>query len=126
MISKKVFADMVRDERIASIRVVPVPLESAWCIDAIIRMPMEAGSRTDTVAAPQDATHSDDLRRFKSIDAAAKYLRDVGVKTFTVDLEDSVSFVDVNQNVVRMVETSVRLHGDESDENAVASAPGAT
>ena len=123
MISKKVFADMVRGERIASIRVVPVPLESEWCIDAIIRMPMEAGSRTDTISTPDDSTHDDHLRRFKSIDSAAQYLRDVGVKTFTVDLDDSVSFTSVNAQALRMVETSVRLRGDEADDNDAVASP---
>jgi len=125
MISKAKFKSLVSQKLIASVRVVPVPMETSWCIDAIIRMPMEAGSTTDTLARPAgktDNSSTDDLRRFGSIDEAAEFLKGVDIRTFTVDTSDAISFVGEQDSAVHYVERSVRLLNldDDADEATVA------
>ena len=120
MISRRGFAQLVEEERIVSTRVVPVPMENAWCIDVIMRMPMDAGSHAETLAAKKTDKEEGGLSRFPSIDAAANYLRSVGVTTFVVDTDDAISFANVDAPVMRVVETSARLWDDEdADEAAV-------
>jgi hypothetical protein len=107
MITKTRLQALVGQELIASVRVVPIPMESSWCVDAIIRMPMKAGSTTDK------------LCRFSTIDQAAEFLTSVGIRMFTVDTSDAISFVDSQANEVTYVEQSVRLW-DEVDEEQPA------
>ena len=113
MISRTRFARLVEEERIVSVRVVPVPMEKAWCIDVIMRMPMDAGSQADTVASKNGGKDDAGLSRFPSIDAAANYLRGVGVKSFVVDTDDAITFANVDSPVMRVVETSAQLWDDE-------------
>lgn len=121
MISRAKFKELVAQELIASVRVVPIPMETTWCIDAIIRMPMEAGSTTDTLAKPAgqtDSSSTDNLRRFDSIDQAAAFLKSVDIRTFTVDTRDAFSFAGGQTDEIRYIERSVRLWNvdDELDE----------
>ncbi|MFT4730090.1 MAG: hypothetical protein ACI9UN_004613 [Granulosicoccus sp.] len=58
MITKTRLHALVGQELITSVRVVPIPMEASWCIDAIIRMPMKSGSTTDTLAKQVD-THTE-------------------------------------------------------------------
>ena len=104
-----------------SVRVVPVPMEKAWCIDVIMRMPMDAGSQADTVASKNDGKDDAGLSRFPSIDAAANYLRAVGVKSFVVDTDDAITFANVDSPVMRVIETSAQLWDDEDHDEAVTS-----
>ncbi len=120
MISKGKFKALVEQELVASVRVVPVPLETNWCIDAVIRMPMGPGSTTDTIAeSPEGNGHSSDaLYRFESIDQAASFLNSVNIRTFTVDTADAIAFVDGESKNVRYIEKSVRLWNiDEAADN---------
>ncbi|MFT4730880.1 MAG: hypothetical protein ACI9UN_005413 [Granulosicoccus sp.] len=112
MITKTRLQALVGQELIASVRVVPIPMESSWCVDAIIRMPMKAGSTTDTLAKQVDTytgSTTDKLCRFSTIDQAAEFLTSVGIRMFTVDTSDAISFVDSQANEVTYVEQSVRL-----------------
>jgi len=122
MITKAKFRALVEQGLIASVRVVPVPMEMCWCVDAIIRMPMEAGSTTDTLATPTDnnaSSSTDNLRRFTSIDEAAEFLKSVDIRTFTVDTSDSISFVGDQTEEVRYVERSVRLWDMDDEQEEV-------
>ena len=119
MISRTRFAQLVEEERIVSTRVVPVPLEKAWCIDVIMRMPMDAGSQAETVASKKSDREEGGLSRFPTIDAAANYLRGVGIKSFVVDTDDAISFANVDSPVMRVVETSARLWDDDQLDDAV-------
>ena len=112
MITRKRFAELKEQSLIASIRVVPVPLSQKWCIDAVVRVPLEAGSTTDTVSSPSNGD-DDKLRKFDSIDDAAAFLRSIGVTTFTVDTADAVSFVNIDGKSVRMIETTMRFWEDD-------------
>ncbi len=119
MISKTRFQALVEQELIASVRVVPIPMEASWCIDAIIRVPMEAGSTTDTLAKRADndtGSTTDKLRRFSTIDQAAEFLTSVGIRVFTVDTGDAISFVDTHAKEVTYVEQSVWLWDDVDED----------
>ncbi|ASJ71518.1 hypothetical protein [Granulosicoccus antarcticus] len=122
MIPRAKFKTMVDQKLIASVRVVPIPMESQWCIDAIIRMPMEAGSTTDTVSKPQSSGQGGDgLRRFKTIDDAAQFLKEIGIGTFTVDTQDSFTFSSSGADAVKYVEQSVQIWDDDASDEAVNS-----
>ena len=119
MLTKKKFTLLFEQGLIASIRVVPVPFQQSWCIDAVVRMPLAAGSQTDTVGASTTETNYDDedhLRKFDSIDAAASFLRSIGIKTFTVDTDDAISFANIDGKTVRVIEQTVRLWNNDDDE----------
>ena len=120
MISRRRFSRLVEEERIVSVRVVPVPMEKAWCIDVIMRMPMDAGSHAETVASKKGDKDDGGLSRFPSIDAASNYLRGVGIKSFVVDTDDAISFANVDSPVLRMVESSAQLWDDDHLEDAAA------
>jgi hypothetical protein len=120
MIPRSTFKTMVKQKLIASVRVVPVPMETTWCIDAIIRMPLEAGSTTDTISrsGPSDKA-GDGLRRFRSIDEAARFLKETGISTFTVDTRDSITFAGTGTESVRYVERSVQVWDDDETGDAM-------
>lgn len=91
MITRNAFRELVEDKLVASVRVVPVPLENEWCIDVIVRRRFEAGSSTETLATPGDSPFTpDELMIFDSVDAAAGFLRASGVTSFTVDMDDAL------------------------------------
>jgi len=116
MIPRSRFKTMVEQKLIASVRVVPIPMDTHWCIDAIIRMPMEAGSATDTVSTSQRQGRSGGaLRRFRSIDEAATFLKQMGVSSFTVDTQDSIRFADMDEQEVHYIERSVQVWADDDD-----------
>lgn len=122
MIPRAKFKTLVEQKLIASVRVVPVPMESRWCIDAIIRMPMAAGSTTDTVSKPQSSDQDGDgLRRFATIDEAAQFLKQIGISTFTVDTQDSFTFSSSGSDAVKYVEQSVQVWNDDVADDAVNS-----
>ena len=122
MIPRSKFKTLVEQKLIASVRVVPIPMQSQWCIDAIIRMPMEAGSTSDTISkSRKPATGGDGLRRFETIDEAAQFLKELGITTFTVDTQDSITFAEVDAEAVGYVERSVQLWDDDEAEPAVNS-----
>ena len=117
MISKRRFIDLVKQDMVVSVRVVPVPFEDCWCIDTIIRTPMEAGSHAETVTANADTSAKKKLTRFSTIDGAAEYLKSVGITTFTVDMSDAVTHIYSDPQVVRLIQTSARLWDDDADEH---------
>jgi hypothetical protein len=118
MITKIKFEELVKQNLIASVRVVPVPLTQHWCIDTVVRVPLEAGSTTNTVATPTPSSNPEKLRKFDTIDHAASFLRSVGIRSFTVDTDDAVSFAHLNDNATRMVETTMQVW--EDDETSAA------
>ncbi|MFT5394619.1 MAG: hypothetical protein ACI8PT_004830 [Gammaproteobacteria bacterium] len=118
MITKTKIEELVEQKLIASVRVVPVPLTRRWCIDTIVRAPLEAGSATDTVATPTPNNDLDKLRKFDTIDDATNFLRSVGIRTFTVDTNDAVSFAHLDGNALRMLKTTMQLW--ESAETSAA------
>lgn len=112
MLLRDELSALVEQDRVASTRVVPVPFSDAWCIDIVVRTPLEVGSTTDTVAAAPD-DDSGELRTFPSIDAAAGFLKEVGIGTFVVDMDDALSFTAVDEKGLRVVERTMRIGGGE-------------
>ncbi len=113
MLTRTYLRQLIEQNLISTTRVVPVPFEASWCIDVVVRVPLEAGSKTETVASADTDSASDRLRRFDSIDDAARFLREVGITTFTVDTADALSFAHVTSPAVRVVEKTMRLWQDE-------------
>jgi hypothetical protein len=85
---------MLQTDRIASIRVVPIPLSKGWCIDVLIKEVLEVGSRTDVMETDRSTRQQSRVRRFSSIDSAARLLKQLDITSFTVDMDDSISFVE--------------------------------
>lgn len=79
---------------ISTIRVVPFPLVKGWCIDVLIKEVLKAGSRTDTLESDRSTEQHPKVRRFASIDSAARYLKQLGVTAFKVDMDDSLTLTD--------------------------------
>ncbi len=121
MLSKDRFQELVEQQRVAQVRVVPVPFDRTWCIDVVVRTPLEPGSKTGTLAEPNRPSRSDRLRTYETIDGAARFLQSIGVTTFTVDSADAPSAVNVGTNAVRILETTQRLWQDD-DVSATARA----
>ena len=78
---------------------------------------MEAGSHADLIAANVDRS-AEQVNSFFTIDAAANYLKSVGITTLTVDICDSVTHVNLDLQIYRFNLTSARLDGDDSEEHA--------
>lgn len=85
---------LLQTDRISSIRVVPIPLSKGWCIDVLIKEVLDVGSRTAVLETDRSSSQQLKVRRFGSIDSAARLLKQLDVTSFTVDLDDSISFVD--------------------------------
>ena len=79
---------------VSSVRVVPVPWEKGWCIDVLIKKVMQAGSSTDVLESDRSTRQRVQIRRFASIDSAAKYLKQLGVSSFIVDQDDSLALAE--------------------------------
>jgi len=125
MLLKNELRQLVEQGCVASTRVVPVPFTNTWCVDIIVRTPLEVGSVTDTVASPPDDSNEDGLRTFSSIDEAAQFLGSVGISSFVVDMNDSVSFTSVDSNMMRVVETTMRVWNNNDDGVAINSSTAA-
>lgn len=83
---------------VSTIRVVPFPLVKGWCIDILIKEVLKAGSRTDTLESDRSTEQHRKVRRFASIDSAARYLKQLGVTSFKVDMDDSFTLADTTAN----------------------------
>lgn len=77
---------------VASVRVVPIPLASGWCVDVLIKELLTTGSRTATLECDRSSTRRQRVRRFATIDSAARFLQRLGIDSFVVDTTDSISF----------------------------------
>lgn len=77
---------------ISSVRVVPIPLASGWCVDVLIKELLSAGSRTATLESDRSSARRPHVRRFATIDSAGRFLRRLGIDSFHVDMADSISF----------------------------------
>ncbi|MCB1805180.1 MAG: hypothetical protein KDJ99_08530, partial [Candidatus Competibacteraceae bacterium] len=82
---------------ISNVRVLPFTWtkgtqEKSWCIDVLIKPVLETGANTDVLESDRSTKQRVQIRRFASIDSAAKYLRQLGVSSFVVDLDDTISF----------------------------------
>jgi len=86
MITKQRFKYLIDTGRIVSIWILPVPNQKGWCVDAIIRTPRKPGCQSDVVGGRRRSVGERGVRTFPSIDIAAKFLRDLGAESFTVDL----------------------------------------
>ena len=114
MLLKNELAILVDEDRVASARVVPVPLSDAWCIDIVVRTPLVVGSETETVAAAP-GREPESLRTFPSIDAAAGFLKEIGISTFVVDTNDALSFTAVDAKGLQVLDSQMQIgHGDEA------------
>lgn len=87
---------LLENEMISSVRVVPIPLSKGWCIDVLIKEVLDVGSRTDTLDTDRSTKRQRKVRRFGSIDSAARLLKDIGVSSFIVDMDDSISFFEAD------------------------------
>lgn len=83
---------------ISLIRVVPIPLSRGWCIDLLIKDPLAAGARADILESDRSTKKDLKPRRFASVDSAAKFLRNEGIGSFRVDMDDSVSFAELSSD----------------------------
>ena len=81
---------------VSSVRVMPVPWEKGWCIDVVIKKVMQAGSSTDVLESDRSTKQRVQIRRFASLDSAAKYLKQLGVSSFLVDQGDSLIAVEAD------------------------------
>lgn len=77
---------------VSSVRVVPIPLSSGWCIDVLIKELLTTGSRTATLESDRSTRRRRQVRRFASIDSAGRFLHRQGVDSFQVDMADAISF----------------------------------
>jgi len=91
---------------VSSVRVMPFSgkktssdskLEKSWCIDVLIennfiKQSFQFGSSTGVLESDRSTKQRVQIRRFASIDSAAKYLKQLGVSSFMVDLDDTLSF----------------------------------
>ena len=91
---------------VSSVRVMPFSskktspdnkLEKSWCIDVLIenkfiKQSFQFGSSTGVLESDRSTKQCVQIRRFASIDSAAKYLKQLGVSSFRVDLDDTLSF----------------------------------
>ena len=69
MITKAEFEKLIELKFIALVRVVTVPQENTWCIDVILRRPLRAGYKVETIVAGRDA-NTLQIDRFESLDSA--------------------------------------------------------
>ena len=53
---------------------------------------LSAGSRTATLESDRSSSRRRQIRRFATIDSAARFLRRLGIDSFVVDMADSISF----------------------------------
>ena len=79
------------NDRITSVRVVPIPFRRGWCVDVLVKTLLNAGSRSETLESDRSTERQRRLRRFASIDSAARYLATLDINTFRVDLDDSLA-----------------------------------
>ena len=91
-------------------RVVPIPLSNGWCVDVLIKELLSSGSRTSTLESDRSSTRRRLVRRFATIDSAARFLQRLGIDTFQVDMADAISFVTAGAGVPSVEE------GDEVPE----------
>jgi hypothetical protein len=77
---------------VSSIRVVPIPLSNGWCVDVLIKELLISGSRTATLESDRSSVRRRQVRRFATIDSAARFLHRLGMQSFQVDMADSISF----------------------------------
>ena len=77
---------------ISSVRVVPIPLTNGWCVDVLIKELLVSGSRTATLESDRSSARRRQVRRFATIDSAARFLHRLGLQSFQVDMADSISF----------------------------------
>jgi hypothetical protein len=91
---------LLQTDRIASVRVVPIPLSKGWCIDVLIKEVLNVGSRTEVMETDRSSRQQPKVRRFSSIDSAARLLKQLDVTSFTVDMDDSISFFEAGAEPV--------------------------
>lgn len=91
---------------VSSVRVVPIPLASGWCVDVLIKELLSTGSRTATLESDRSSTRRRQVRRFATIDSAARFLRRLGIDSFVVDMADSISFAGVAPNLATLEESA--------------------
>lgn len=77
---------------VSSVRVVPIPFADGWCVDVLIKELLTTGSRTATLESDRSLVRRRQVRRFATIDSAAKFLHRLGIDAFHVDMVDSISF----------------------------------
>ena len=80
---------------VASVRVVPIPLASGWCVDVLIKQLLSTGSRSATLECDRSSLRRRQVRRFATIDSAGRFLRRLGIDAFQVDMADSIAFTAV-------------------------------
>lgn len=101
---------------VSSVRVVPIPLASGWCVDVLIKELLTTGSRTATLECDRSSVRRRRVRRFATIDSAARFLHRLGIDSFVVDMADSISFATAESSDARLEEDAVSLDlpGSES------------
>ena len=86
---------------VSSVRVVPIPLADGWCVDVLLKELLSAGSRTATLESDRSSARRCQVRRFATIDSAARFLHRLGVDSFHVDMADSISFAAADPELAR-------------------------
>jgi len=81
---------------ISSVRVVPIPLSNGWCVDVLIKELLISGSRTATLESDRSSARRRQVRRFATIESAARFLHRLGIQSFHVDMADSISFTSAD------------------------------
>jgi hypothetical protein len=84
---------------VSSVRVVPIPLSNGWCVDVLIKELPVGGSRTVTLESDRSSARRKQVRRFATIDSAARFLHRLGIQSFQVDMADSISFAAAGPTV---------------------------
>ena len=92
---------------VSSVRVVPIPLASGWCVDVLIKELLSTGSRTAILESDRSSVRRRQVRRFATIDSAGRFLRRLGIDAFQVDMADSIAFTAVDGVVPAVDEAAV-------------------
>jgi len=81
---------------VASVRVAPFarigqnrPHDTSWCIGVLVKKAVQVGTCKDVLESDRSTKQRVQIRRFASLDSAAKYLKQLGVTSFAVDLNDT-------------------------------------
>lgn len=117
MITKAEFEKLIELKFIALVRVVTVPQENTWCIDVILRRPLRAGYKVETIVAGRDA-NTLQIDRFESLDSAANYLNSTGINSFIVDRKDTSAGIQSPQDVTKILKSDSTADEQVLDEQA--------
>lgn len=77
---------------VSSVRLASTPLCNGWCVDVLIKEVRISGSRTAILESDRSSSRRRQVRRFATIDSAARFLHRLGVQSFVVDMADAISF----------------------------------